>query len=912
MSPSTDEEVGRQEGPTPYLDFEVEIGPGHGRAYPLAVVRSPAGEARATMEFPYDELALESALKSLQVALLRSGGPRRELMTPEETDVRTFGRRIFEALLAGDVRSLYDTSCRQAREAGRGLRLKLRILPPELARLPWEYVYDPRAGEYLSLSRDTPIVRFVEVPQPIEPLLVEPPLRILGMVAGPSDLAPLDAQRERERVDRALARLQTEGLVRLTWLDGQTWRDLQTAMRRGPWHVFHFIGHGGYDQNSGEGIVALADEAGDTHRMSATELGRLLADHHSLRLVILNSCESARGNERDLFSSTAAVLVRRGLPAVLAMQDEITDRAAIELSRAFYEALADGYPVDAAVAEARKAVSLAVTNTLEWGTPVLYMRAPQGVIFRLPPPGREGPQVAVSTVADDRRAQLDAIYTDALSAFWVEDWMRASDLFDRIVAIDPTFADAAARREEARRRGEVEILWARARRAIEDGDWDEAVAAWGAVLAEAPEDISASDQLAEARRQQRAAALAAEAERLGDAGQWAAVTKVVAQLREVAPERPGLDDLAAEAQAHVDEQRRQQRLDRLYRQAVLDLDAHRWAEAQAALVEIQSTEPDYRETTGLLARCQTQIEREREGVLAGEREAQEREELAATRYAQAVRLAKSGEHRAALDRWTEVLELAPDHPDPKHVRGRTEQALAAAAPAETPSRRQRRRWRWVMLAAGVVVALATAGTVLLTRGSQPAVPSIDDEFRGVEVDWRTWEQVGDGEVSQTAGGLTLIESTVGDPFGVQARATFPPDGSARFEVRLRLAHNSGTEDNLQMGLVFGDGRLHVKCAVIRGTDGEHISCWHSQTDGQPVDVITGKAMSSRWHVLLIEFDAAQHTFHYGVDSSVTARWVAPVDYLDAPAVFQLLVHNQGGPSTTVGYVDSVRIRPWTP
>jgi len=29
-----------------YLDFELEIGPGAGREYPLAVVRSPAGEAR--------------------------------------------------------------------------------------------------------------------------------------------------------------------------------------------------------------------------------------------------------------------------------------------------------------------------------------------------------------------------------------------------------------------------------------------------------------------------------------------------------------------------------------------------------------------------------------------------------------------------------------------------------------------------------------------------------------------------------------------------------------------------------------------------------------------------------------------------------------------------------------------------
>jgi hypothetical protein len=61
------------------------------------------------------------------------------------------------------------------------------------------------------------------------------------------------------------------------------------------------------------------------------------------------------------------------------MQYEITDKAAIEFSRDFYEAVADGLPVDAAVTEARAAVS--VDSMLEWGTPVLYMRSPDGRLF---------------------------------------------------------------------------------------------------------------------------------------------------------------------------------------------------------------------------------------------------------------------------------------------------------------------------------------------------------------------------------------------------------------------------------------------------------------------------------------------------------------------------------------------------
>jgi CHAT domain-containing protein len=149
--------------------------------------------------------------------------------------------------------------------------------------------------------------------------------------------------------------------------------------REDDWHILHFIGHGGFDPETEEGAIALADEVGRKDLLRATSLARLLDDHYPLRLVFLNSCEGARGSESDAFSSTAATLVRRGVPAVVAMQYEVTDEAAIEFSRDFYEAVSDGLPVDAAVAEARTAVSM--RSALEWGTPVLYMRSPDGRIF---------------------------------------------------------------------------------------------------------------------------------------------------------------------------------------------------------------------------------------------------------------------------------------------------------------------------------------------------------------------------------------------------------------------------------------------------------------------------------------------------------------------------------------------------
>jgi CHAT domain-containing protein len=365
-----------------YLDFELEIGPESGRDYSVMLVRSPAGEAQDIMHFPIEELELERYLQALHVALSRSGGRRRQT-SREEQAVQDFGQALFDALMTSEVRSRYYVSQEIAAQRNLGLRLKLRIRPLELAALPWELLYDPRQAEYICLSRNTPIVRYLELPQAVRPLIVTPPLRILGMIASPQDLPPLDVTREQRRVEEAIKDLLTRGLVEVSWLKDQTWRDLQRAMSGGPWHVFHFIGHGGFDRRADEGFIALTDTQGATHRLSATQLGRLLADHRSLRLVLLDVCEGARVSEQHNFAGTAAILVRRGIPAVLAMQYEITDQAARELASTFYESLANGMPVDAAVTEARKAISLALFNTVEWGVPVLYMRSPDGLLFSI-------------------------------------------------------------------------------------------------------------------------------------------------------------------------------------------------------------------------------------------------------------------------------------------------------------------------------------------------------------------------------------------------------------------------------------------------------------------------------------------------------------------------------------------------
>jgi hypothetical protein len=360
------------------LELELEV-TGRDGNYRVEARSTIGGESGAEIEFRLEELGIERQMERLRLTLLRSAATTRRVPARDEKPVQRLGCELFDRLFTGDVRLLFDMTRQQAVHRDARVRLVLRIRPPELAVLPWEFMYDARRDDYLSLSM--PLVRYPEILEPVRPLRVTGPLRILGMVARPAGYDALDVDGEKAHLSRALGPLIRDGGVHLGWAPGETWRDLLHALSTSSWHVVHFIGHGGFDPVAGEGVFYLPGDDGENYQLRASHLAQLLSPHHALRLVMLNSCDSAAGSSNDLFSSAAAALVRRAIPAVLAMQFEISDSAAVEFTRSFYEAVAAGQPVDTAVRDARLSVCLSRPNSLEWGTPVLFLRQRDGRIF---------------------------------------------------------------------------------------------------------------------------------------------------------------------------------------------------------------------------------------------------------------------------------------------------------------------------------------------------------------------------------------------------------------------------------------------------------------------------------------------------------------------------------------------------
>jgi hypothetical protein len=348
-----------------YLDFDVAVTP-EGQGYAAHVLASPAGQASAPFTLPF-------AATDLAQFMIAVGPPRvssRRLVPAEArvVDVKEYGRRLGDALLSGDVGTAFRSSLATARSDGRDLRLRLRLdAVPDLDSVPWEYLYDATLGRFLTLSQETPVVRRLDSLERPPVVQVEAPLRVLVMISSPSDMPELAVERERQLLMATTGDLVASGRLTVTVLEEATLTALQRALLD-DFHVFHFIGHGGFDQQAQEGVLVLERDDGTAHRVSGARLGTLLHDARSMQLAVLNACEGARTSGRDAFSGVAQALVRQGLPAVVAMQTEISDRAALVFSHEFYYFLTRGLGIDAAICEVRKA--MAVSGALACSAPL--------------------------------------------------------------------------------------------------------------------------------------------------------------------------------------------------------------------------------------------------------------------------------------------------------------------------------------------------------------------------------------------------------------------------------------------------------------------------------------------------------------------------------------------------------------
>ena len=347
-----------------------------GGGFEARIVRSPVGDGQAAAFGPlFSDLEVEN----FELKVSRGRTRTRRVDAGPVADVKRFGGRLFDAVFAGETRECLRRSQDFARDHQAALRVRLRLADcPELANLPWEFLYDASEDAFLALSVATPVVRYLQLPDPPRAVSVTLPLQVLVIRSEPADLPELRLDEEWAQVTSSMQELIDTGAVAFTSLARPSLSELRRVLMRGQFHVLHYMGHGSFDAESG-GLLYFTGPDQRAVAVSATDLGVMMRDHLSMRLAVLNACEGARTDPDDPFAGVAETLVRRGVPAVVAMQFEFTDQAAVEFAPALYGALAAGLPVDAAVTEARKAVY--AVSQVEWATPVLHMRAQDATLF---------------------------------------------------------------------------------------------------------------------------------------------------------------------------------------------------------------------------------------------------------------------------------------------------------------------------------------------------------------------------------------------------------------------------------------------------------------------------------------------------------------------------------------------------
>jgi hypothetical protein len=292
---------------------------------------------------------------------------------------RVLGQKLFDAVFGGTVRDCFQKCSQAADQVRGGVRVRLDLLEaPELINYPWELLWH---NTFLAQDLYTPVVRYLRSATPMRLADIKPPYRMLVAMASAAGYPPLNIDKEKSNLEEALESWRRGGLLEIQWLEHATLIGLRQALtgNNGP-HILHYVGHGGFGEREG-GYLALERATGAGEIMTGDRLAALVHNCRNIRLVTLNTCRGARSKATDPFASIALELMRHGAPAVVAMQHEILDDAAICFSRQLYECLANGESIYWAISNARLALFNDQGYDIEWFIPVLYSSSPDGVVF---------------------------------------------------------------------------------------------------------------------------------------------------------------------------------------------------------------------------------------------------------------------------------------------------------------------------------------------------------------------------------------------------------------------------------------------------------------------------------------------------------------------------------------------------
>lgn len=307
-------------------------------------------------------------------------------------DPAEHGALLAGSLFAGGVADAFARARQEAASEDAPLRVRLLIAPTadRLHHLRWETLRDPETGASLLTNERVLFSRYLTSrdwrPVGVSPksdldalVVVANPTGLESWTVGDQPLAPVDVDGE---LARARAGLRSMPVKELPSGGTATLAGLVDGLRDGP-EVLYLVCHGFLAKD--EPQLLLEGEDGSVERVSGGELLARLAELPRLpRLVVLASCQSggSGGTSRDegALAGLGPRLAELGVPAVLAMQGNVTMSTVETFVPAFFEELDRDGQIDRAVAVARSKVG----DRPDWWMPVLFMRLQSGRLWYVP------------------------------------------------------------------------------------------------------------------------------------------------------------------------------------------------------------------------------------------------------------------------------------------------------------------------------------------------------------------------------------------------------------------------------------------------------------------------------------------------------------------------------------------------
>ncbi len=273
-------------------------------------------------------------------------------LNPDE--MRMIGALLYRRLFSSEIGEAFHAAQRVAARQGLALRLKLTT-PNALTQLPWEYLYDPDAHQFLTLDGGLALTRYF-------PSRRARAAARLTLETGICFYAPSpDAARPFDLVDSAL------DLNALT-LDAAA---LESAMPHPvPSQALHLRSEYGHDPAGGELALCAAD-AWHERWLTALTLARWFDANPSVQLVVIDQTAGAETTAHAGSAFAAELVTRQFVTAALAFQYPLPPTLRAAFFKTFYRALRQGAGLDLAVTESRRAIA-AMNGAWEWGAPVLY------------------------------------------------------------------------------------------------------------------------------------------------------------------------------------------------------------------------------------------------------------------------------------------------------------------------------------------------------------------------------------------------------------------------------------------------------------------------------------------------------------------------------------------------------------